>query len=579
MYLKSLEIINYRLFYEKHYFDFSSYEDNSLNIIFGRDGSGKSSLIDAIYWCLYGIDMREGGSEPIYNDIIAEETPIGNEFNVTVVLLFIDNQNQEILITRRICFHKGNEIITKTTDFDIYLNDMPIMCEDLFIKKHCSKNLFELMYINDINVLSDDDFYIKIKSILYQYFQLDIILNASNHLKKSHSKLLKEYNEFNHISNVRHNELVNDYEKTRSKIKNVSQDIYEKERLIKEYQFISVSKDLFIKKEFLLNKLDNLTERFVNEKLNYYQLVLNSYPMTVLFNDLQSNVEGFKTLFNSHENLKTSFAEDIFKLKHDLKVLKDINVNIAKSVKSISHFEKEIYEIEVEIFSINDLLHVEEPKINKINSLEKELNYLILSRDSLKYKEESLKHEISDLERQMKTTKSKSFEIQEKDEFYENAISDINKLHDQLFKSILNEISDSVNKIFIQNFGMSNKYSNINLDDNLEVEIIKNSGKSIEFFDLSRSEQYIIYLSIALSIQCIINQNVFLIVDTQFLNFDKKHWINFLSLLNDNNQQCILLFNEFNHERSVKLNLINNIANEYELINSNDKIKVVKHEN
>ena len=583
MYLKSVEILNYRLFYGNNYFDFSSYENKSINIIFGRNGSGKSSLIDAIYWCLYGIEMREIGSEPIYNDIIAEETPKGDKFNVKVSLSLMDNQNREILIMRSICFHKGNNILINSEDFDIYVDEMNVSFGVAFIKKMWSKELFDLMYINEINVLSDNNFYNEIKLILFSYFQLNIISNASIHLKKSYNKLLNEYKKFNpKLGTNRYDELVSSHEELCLEIEKVSQKIHEIEQLIKEYQSNSISKDLFLKKEYLLKESDKLINEIEKAKSNYSHLVLSSFPMAVLFKDLQSNFDGFKTfLKNYHEEdtLKTSFVEDISKLKHDLEVLNDDTNHIPKKIKQIMSLKEQIINIHDELNSINNSLsNVDELKIREINSLQKELDYLVFSREELKHNEKSLKKEISMLDKEINLAKSKSHEFKKKEEFYRSATSSIDKLYDNLFGSILTEISDSVNNIFIQNFAMSDKYSNILIDDNFEFEIVKNSGKLIKFFDLSLSEQYILYFSFALSIQDIINQDIFLIIDTQFLNFDKEHWLNFLSLLKNNYHQCLLLFNEVNYEE-VKLNLISNIANEYELINFNDKIKVIKHEN
>lgn len=582
MYLKSVEILNYRLFYEYNNFDFSSYEDKSLNIIFGRNGTGKSSLIDAIYWCLYGIEMREMGSEPIFNDIIAEETPRGDKFNVKVILSLINNQNREILIKRSICFHKGDNILINSEDFDIYIDEMPVIFEKTFINKRWSKVLFDLMYINEINVLSNNNFYNEIKLLLSNYFQLNIISNASLHLKKSHSKLLNEYKKLNPEFGInRYDELVSSHEELCLEIKKVSHDIHDKEQLIKEYQSNSISKDLFLKKEDLLKKSVKLNNKIEKEISDYSYLVLSSFPMSVLFNDLESNVDGFKTFlknYNEEDTLKTSFAEDISKLKYDLEVLKDNKSYIPKKIKYIVSLKEQLVTIYDEIYSIDSCLRADEPKIREINSLQKELDILVLSKGHLKHEEKLLIKKISMFDKEMDIAKSKSLELKKKDEFYRNATKSINKLYENLFKSILTEISDSVNKIFIQNFAMSDKYSNIIIDDNFEFEIVKNSGKLIKFSDLSLSEQYILYLSFAFSIQYIIDQEILLIVDTQFLSFDNKHWLNFLSLLKNNNHQCLLLFNEVKYDKDAKLNLMNNIANEYELINSNDKIKVVKHE-
>ena len=50
--IKSIELENYRQYYGKHKIDFSSREEG-FTIIAGKNGEGKSNLLNAISWCLY----------------------------------------------------------------------------------------------------------------------------------------------------------------------------------------------------------------------------------------------------------------------------------------------------------------------------------------------------------------------------------------------------------------------------------------------------------------------------------------------------------------------------------------------
>ena len=50
--IKSVELENYRQYYGKHKINFSRRNDG-FTIIFGKNGDGKSNLLNAITWCLY----------------------------------------------------------------------------------------------------------------------------------------------------------------------------------------------------------------------------------------------------------------------------------------------------------------------------------------------------------------------------------------------------------------------------------------------------------------------------------------------------------------------------------------------
>ena len=54
---KQLELLNFRSFKDRHNFTFS---DKGITIINGNNGSGKSSLIEAMYWTLTGKLVKQG---------------------------------------------------------------------------------------------------------------------------------------------------------------------------------------------------------------------------------------------------------------------------------------------------------------------------------------------------------------------------------------------------------------------------------------------------------------------------------------------------------------------------------------
>ena len=74
--LVSVEIENYRQYYGNHKVNFASREEG-FTVIMGKNGEGKSNLLNAINWCLYenephgiGEDVKEHESEK-YNSLLS----------------------------------------------------------------------------------------------------------------------------------------------------------------------------------------------------------------------------------------------------------------------------------------------------------------------------------------------------------------------------------------------------------------------------------------------------------------------------------------------------------------------------
>ena len=54
MILKKMILYNFRQFYEEHTLFFGIKGSKKVTIIQGQNGSGKTALLNAFWWCLYG---------------------------------------------------------------------------------------------------------------------------------------------------------------------------------------------------------------------------------------------------------------------------------------------------------------------------------------------------------------------------------------------------------------------------------------------------------------------------------------------------------------------------------------------
>lgn len=107
----SINIENYRPFYDNNALEFSPLDEKNFNVIFAGTGAGKTSLLDAISWCLYGKEPHKDLSTmSMLNDMA--EAKLNSEETIDVSVEIILGQNQEEIdhiFRRKITFFKSNQ--------------------------------------------------------------------------------------------------------------------------------------------------------------------------------------------------------------------------------------------------------------------------------------------------------------------------------------------------------------------------------------------------------------------------------------------------------------------------------------
>ena len=186
MILKKLSIQNYRI-YRDISIDFAS-GDKNITVIIGNHSVGKNTLLNAINWCLYGVELYKNPYDlnlPIFNLKTAHLADIGHEIEVSVEMVFEDDG--ELLTFHRIQGFKkeserlnqlyNNIEVIKQVGNDVIIEKDP----DHVIRKKIPKEMLNLF------IIKDHMFYEFFRGEVYKKFigfsQLNILKDSIKHMK------------------------------------------------------------------------------------------------------------------------------------------------------------------------------------------------------------------------------------------------------------------------------------------------------------------------------------------------------------------------------------------------------------
>lgn len=107
MKLDNMEITNYRQFKGEQKIKFSTDSDKRVTIMHGKIGTGKTFILDALRWCLYGEEHHpRKDEEPILNTHVLRNLKKGGTESVKVVINFSEAGAPKYKVTRKVTVKK-----------------------------------------------------------------------------------------------------------------------------------------------------------------------------------------------------------------------------------------------------------------------------------------------------------------------------------------------------------------------------------------------------------------------------------------------------------------------------------------
>ncbi len=235
--IESIELSNFRQFKGEHNLKFLYDPDKNVSIILGRNGSGKSNILNAITWCLYGVEVHSDKREyntsdmPIVNATVISELDTGEKASAEVRITLQTQQGKWIIertitgfknpngllnyksgnlkVIRKI---KGETITDEGEDTQILINNL--LPEELrsffFIDGEQLREFFKFRSPE------------KVAKAIEQVSQLELIEQADVHLRELKRDLRKDVRESTPQLDSIHEKISSNDEKIADNLKTIS---------------------------------------------------------------------------------------------------------------------------------------------------------------------------------------------------------------------------------------------------------------------------------------------------------------------------------------------------------------------
>ena len=473
MYLDYIEIVDFRPFYDYHKIKFGFNDTQNLTVIMAKNGSGKTSFVNALTWCLYGEELHDEDdrTEPLYNlkkaDEIEKDPKKENDIKVSVKIRFYDyeddNKTKKYFSIYRELLHSkfGETDWTPAIDSYLVVENGEKVYEDeqakLEIENLIPQDMFQYFFFNGTSLSkyfkNDSDF--SLKKSIEEMSQIGLIGEVSERLDGTLIALNKRYND----KKPKHQK---DYNKL------LEEKIIEKKSLRDEKKANQEKIEIALQNiAFYESKIDGSSSERVNELHSqrkkyekdlkdvnksikkytemYESLILELFPLTVLFDEL---VESLKIADEARvKKTAPPLIEDV--------VIKDIledgvcicgtNINenpecievLKNRLKNISKVSNETYfnnynAIKTVLLKLEDLPKIEEYKseINKNSDRKETLKFQIKSISN-ELKSPKFKN-IKDFEEGLQNNKDEKERLWDENSKIESKIIELDKKINQL---------------------------------------------------------------------------------------------------------------------------------------------------
>lgn len=589
---------------------------DKINIIHGKNESGKSTLLTYIKTAFYGISRNKNGKE--ISDYDKYKPWSGEEFSGKIKYTLDNGEQFEIFrdfnkknpkiynakledVTNQFNIDKkeGSQFFFEQVGIDENIFTSTIMAEQLEVKLSEQRQNILIQKIANIAGTGNSNMsYNKAKDRLNKK-QLDEVgtertqgkpINILKNKIKNIEQILGKLNLYKENKSI--------IEQNKIKLKNKIREQEQRKELIKqiselngkiiiETEKANYKRNIKEEKESRIQELINEKNKLIQEnKNNKTNNKLFIIIFLVLISLLIANIVIIKNKFITYTTLILVGAEIVIyylakaqKEKRKKEVIKN-NTDLINTKIELLEKEKEVIEEEIkteenelkaekehiknkyniELYDIENSKNDLEQITNEINEGKIKLNTLEIEEKGISSQLEeliTLQEEHENLSEQLKEIEQKNYEINLAKEFLEKAYE---KMKINITPKFTENLSQTIKNI------TNDKYSKVNINDENGLIIEMQNGEYVSAEKLSIGTIDQLYLSLRMSmVEEISKEKMPIILDEAFAYYDDERLENILKYLIErfNNHQLII-FTCTNREKEI-LNKLNYKFNNIEL--------------
>lgn len=556
MLLESITLKNYRQYFGEQVIEFSKSTNRNITVIHGENGSGKTALLNAFNWCLYG-KLNLPNEENIINEHAIDIAGEGEEVEGFVSLNFLDRGKKYELTRRIVATKNGGNVYYKETEvsMDYMINGQSESIENptVEINRILPENLRTYFFFDGerIDNLSKEEGSYEIKDAIKSIMGLEILERAISHTEAARKRFRNEMKRYGDpetrdliegLEKLEHQkeELVNGNEIQIENLKAVSKQIKDVELRLKQIEGSKQLQELRDKKsEELMDIRERIkkSRKSLSEYISKNGYLAFSYPViskaeeTIMkVGDNPKNViTGIKATFidellekglcicgteltNGSEHYEhvervkehlapKSLDHAISQFKGDLRVMKDRKKILFEHLKDLKG--QELANIQREKKLVEEIeeigMKISEKDSEEIVTLEDKRNQLVEQKSKIDRLIGKNQAEIEIVDQQIKDKekeRSKLITIADKAKLTQRRIDVCQEL--EVAMAEIFNVREKLVKINLQD-RISSVYSSflrkdykIKLSENYELNVLNQNGKPV---GMSQGERQITSLS------------------------------------------------------------------------------------
>ena len=472
MFLDYIEITNFRPYYGTQKIEFGYNTEENLTIILANNGSGKTSLVNALTWCLYGEELHDMSdkTEPLYNlkaaREVEDESISGAKVTVSVKINFYyfekegDEEVKKYFTVYRELNYQKFGTAEWQPPFDSYLiveeSGNEILEDEyaaLEINNKIPQDMFQYFFFNGASLVNyfKDDSDLSLKNSIEEISQIDLINVVSKHLSSTYttinnklkSKKPKGKN-YSALIEQKINEKQNKQDEKTEKngrIETAMNNIIKYQTLLDKVDS-EEAKKLNAKRIELENQLKSVKESIKDNTKEYESLIIDLFPLVILFDELVESkniAEDAKEKKTAPPEIEADLLNDILEDGYCICGIKleehpECVDELQKRLKNTSRVKREtFYE---EYYAIKNVIK-RLKELPKIESLRNNINVDVKTRDTLDIQIKDIDSELASfdieeverIEEQLQKNKKNKEKLEGE---VERLISDIKDLENEI---------------------------------------------------------------------------------------------------------------------------------------------------